>query len=111
MSGKNPKGAESPIARRLRLLRAAEGAENAYAFAARLGIEYKTYNNYENGYPIPMQAAGRLLQKIPGFSIDWLVAGREEALSFDLRRRLEAAALAEAQQRGVGRGGRAKARR
>jgi hypothetical protein len=49
------------------------------------------YSNFENGYPLPRDAAISLVMLVPGLTTDWLFMGREAGLSVDLRRRLREA--------------------
>jgi transcriptional regulator with XRE-family HTH domain len=83
---------DNEIAKRLRILREAEGEDSSSAWAERMGFSAQQYSNYENGYPLPRDPAMVLAREIPGLTIDWLFIGREEGLSFDIRRRLRAAA-------------------
>lgn len=85
-------GRDSEIAKRLRILREAEGEDSSSAWAERMGLTAQQYSNYENGHPLPRDPAIVLAREIPGLTTDWLFMGREEGLSFDLRRRLRAAA-------------------
>lgn len=73
---------------RLRLLRTALGYETASSFAAFLGIIQQRYNAFENGSPLSREIAFRLVQKIPGLSLDWLYFGKAEGLPLELARRL-----------------------
>lgn len=92
-----PNEAEVEEAHRMRLLRRAEGfAESAMAFAKRVGWTPTQLYNYESGFRrVPRDAALQLLKVTPGFDPVWLWTGEERGLSFDLRRRIEEARLAE----------------
>lgn len=81
----------SQVAHRLQLLRIAVSGNNQSAFAARLGIEPRRWNNFERGSPLSKEIAILLAQKIPGVSLDWLYLGKVEALPFALQRELELA--------------------
>ena len=84
-------GRESPGARRLRILRLAEGYENAASWAKYVGIGITQLSNYENGIPISKNAAVQLANRVPGLTTDYLLRGKEEGLSVDLRARLRKA--------------------
>jgi hypothetical protein len=85
-------GRDIEIAKRLRILREAEG-EDSLGLGRAHGAEGASSNsNYENGYPLPRDPAIVLAREIPGLTTDWLFMGREEGLSFGLRRRLRMAA-------------------
>jgi transcriptional regulator with XRE-family HTH domain len=87
----------SEEARRMRLLRRAEGfANSVQAFAKRVGWAPNQLTNYESGFRrVPRDAALQLLKVTPGFDPVWLWTGEERGLSFDLRRRIEEARQAE----------------
>ena len=79
------------LAKRLRVLRnfVAGGAHGSRAaFAARIGIEYKRWNNFERGFPIPRDMAIHLVQAIHGLTLDWIYLGREDGLPVKLQREL-----------------------
>jgi transcriptional regulator with XRE-family HTH domain len=84
-------GANAPVARRLRLLRAAGGYTTATAFANKLGISVARYLNFEGGKPLSIEVAMKIVQAIPGCSLDWLYNGERRGLSFGLNERLSAA--------------------
>jgi hypothetical protein len=84
-------GRHSPIARRLRVLRKAEGDARPVVWAKRVGWSISKLSNYESGYPLSKNAAIGLAKLIPGLTTDWLFLGREQGLSVDLLRRIEAA--------------------
>ena len=92
MHTKETGGRNSPGAKRLRHLRRAEGGVSSSTWAARMGMTRPQISNYENGLPLSKNAAVRLAQQIPGLTTDWLLMGREEGLSVDLRLRLRKAA-------------------
>lgn len=92
----------SEVARRLSVLREAVAGENQTAFATRLGIEVKRWNNFERGYALSKEIAFLLVQKIPGVTLDWLWLGNESGLPLKLQMELAEAeklipARAEAQ--------------
>jgi DNA-binding transcriptional regulator YiaG len=75
-------------ASRLRRLRDAYHFASASAFAATLGIPVTTYNSFENGAPLSRQAAFKIVQKIPGITLDWLYFDKPDGLPLDVLRRL-----------------------
>lgn len=82
----------SPEARRLRLLRQAEGygPSQQAAFAKRLGWSQSEMSMYENGERrVPRGKVLEMHKTIPGFAPLWFTEDRREGLSFDLRRRIE----------------------
>jgi hypothetical protein len=81
----------SQVAQRLQLLRKAVSGDNQTAFAAKIGIEVRRWNNFERGSPLSKEVAILLARKIPGVSLDWLYLGRLETLPFALQQELEAA--------------------
>lgn len=91
MHTKESGGRQSPTAKRLRLLRVAEGGDNSSRWAARMGLTLPQLSNFENGVPLSKVAAIAMATKVPGLTTDWLFMGREEGLSVDLRRRLQEA--------------------
>lgn len=84
-------GKHSPIARRLRVLRKAEGDPRPIVWSKRVGWSISQLSNYESGVPLSKKAAIGLATLIPGLTTDWLFLGREQGLSVDLLRRLESA--------------------
>ena len=60
-----------------------------------MGMGVQQYSNYENGFPLPRDAAITLATTVPGLTTHWLFMGREEGLSVDLCRRLRQAALVD----------------
>lgn len=102
MAKVNKNGPQDEEALRLRLLRRAEGFDkNAQGFAARVGWTPTQLSNFETGgRRVPRDAALQLLKRVPGFDLAWLWTGEERGLSFDLRRRIEEARQAEAQETG-----------
>jgi len=90
----------SPVARRLRQLRRAEGfGASQTAFAAKIGWLQSELSMFENGTrPPPAMKILGLHKAIPGFDPLWLTEGRQEGLSHDLRQRLEANYMDPAQE-------------
>lgn len=81
-------GKNSGTAKRLRQLRRAEGFTMASAFADKIGITASRLSNFEAGMPLSIDAAKKIVAKVPGMSLDWLYFGREDALPLALRQRL-----------------------
>jgi hypothetical protein len=80
------------IARRLRVLRhyiAGNEAGSRQRFAARVGLEYKRWNNFERGLPLNRDVAIHLVKAIHGLTLDWVYLGREDGLPLKLQRDLE----------------------
>ena len=85
------------IARRLRILRhlvSGGGHGSRAQFAARIGIEYKRWNNFERGFPLPRGMAIHLVRAIDGLTLDWIYLGRQDGMSMRLQRELEEAGKA-----------------
>ena len=79
---------DDPLAERLSRLRKSLGYETGVAFAAFLGISAQRWNNIEGGYPLSKDMAFKLVQSVPGLTLDWLYFGRADGLPLDLARRL-----------------------
>jgi DNA-binding XRE family transcriptional regulator len=84
-----------PVAKRLRLLRAACGYKTATAFANKLGISVPRYVNFEGGKPLSIEVALKVVQTVPGCSLDWLYMGERRGLSVGLDERLSASSTKE----------------
>ena len=84
-------GRESPGARRLRLIRMAEGGDKPAVWAQRVGMTVTQLSNYENGIPISKNAAIRMANRIEGLTTDYILRGVEAGLSVDFQRRLREA--------------------
>ena len=96
------------IARRLRILRhhIAGGDHGSRArFAVQIGIEYKRWNNFERGYPMPRDMAIHLVRAIHGLTLDWIYLGRQDGMSLRLQRELEEAGKALTLSENPGPGG------
>lgn len=87
MSGKNT-GKNDPVARRVRRLREALGYESPGAFAALLDYSAQRWGNVENGLPLSRDVAFKLVQTVPGLTLDWLYFGKPDGLPLELARRL-----------------------
>ncbi|MFT4117501.1 hypothetical protein [Bradyrhizobium sp.] len=75
-------------AERLKGLRAAYGYQTNASFAAFLGLPVTTYNPAENGSRLSIDVATRIVQRIPGMTLDYLYFGKPDALPLDVLRRL-----------------------
>ncbi len=95
MAIKQKGGKWHPRAVRLRVLRTAMFGENSSSFARRLGIAVNRMNNFENGYPIPVEVANRIRAAVPGLTLDWIYHGDERALPFDMLTKLRSQAKAD----------------
>lgn len=63
--------------------------ENGHKFALDTGVGYKTWSRIENGWQRVSHAVWqKMARKCPGMAQEWLNWGTEEALPFDLRKRL-----------------------
>ncbi len=84
-------GKSNPKAQRLRLLRMAVFGENSAQFARRCRISAQRMGNFENGYPISIDAANRIRAAVPGITLDWLFHGDERALPVEMLNKLRSA--------------------
>ncbi len=62
------------IGERLVIIRKSTGWE-AEEFARRVGIGYKAWNNYENGYSIPWQSAMKVVKVLPWITTAYIYQG------------------------------------
>ena len=83
------------VAERLTLLRSVVSGENQTAFAARLGIETKRWNNFERGMSLSKEVAFLIVQKFPDVTLDWLWLGIESGLPVRFQRELAEAGKAK----------------
>jgi len=88
-----PAKAESDeaVADRLKLLRRVVSGESQTAFAARLGIETKRWNNFERGSPLSKEVAFLIVKKFPNVTLDWLWLGNADGMPVRFQRELEEA--------------------
>jgi transcriptional regulator with XRE-family HTH domain len=91
MNGGKWLGPDAPHAQRLRTLRKVLEFETAAAFAGRLGISPSRLSNVENGAPLGKDIAFRIVQRVPGMTLDWLWLGRPDGLPLRLAQKLEPA--------------------
>lgn len=84
--------------RRLKLMREIISGENQTDFAARLGVTFKRWANYERGYPVSRQVAWKLWDDF-GVSVEWLWYGAQGNVKPIFLERLKAAEDAEKEHR------------
>lgn len=89
MADEDPESNEA-VGERLRQLRHSYGFAKSSGFAAFLGVSPTRWSNFERGLPLSRDMASRLVQRIPGLTLDWLYRGRPEGLPLELARRLGA---------------------
>lgn len=82
------KSKSSAAAQRLKRLRAILRYPTANAFAAFLKVSPQRWNNFENGTPLSREVAFRLVQSVPGLTLDWLYFGKPDGLPLSLAREL-----------------------
>lgn len=75
-------------AARVKLIRLVQGYATTQDFAAALKVKRQRLMNIENGYPLSIEVALRLVEVVPGLTLDWLFLGRESGLTVDLARRI-----------------------
>jgi transcriptional regulator with XRE-family HTH domain len=82
---------KAAVGKRLKAIRLASGIERK-EFVTRLGIGFADWNNYEDARMLlaPLSAA-KLVDLLPGLTLDWIYLGRSSGLDADLHRRLAAA--------------------
>jgi transcriptional regulator with XRE-family HTH domain len=82
---------KTAVGRRLKAIRLTSGIERK-EFVTRLGIGFADWNNYEDARMLlaPLSAA-KLVDLLPGLTLDWIYLGRSNGLDADLHRRLAAA--------------------
>lgn len=86
------KETEDPISRipqRLQLLRKMIAGESQTAFAAKLGIDVKRWNNFERGSPLSKEVAILIVRTFPDITLDWLFLGRTDGLTQKRQRELD----------------------
>jgi hypothetical protein len=88
-------GYSPDVARRLRVLREyiAPGL-SMRQFCANYNFGYTNWHNYEKGFSVPNEVGLRIVEMVPGLSLDWLYRGRADGMAHDLVmafRRTEAA--------------------
>jgi hypothetical protein len=84
------------VGRRLKALRAVAWTDHK-GFCAKCGIGLADWNNYEAANMLlPPNVGGKLVENIPGLTLDWLYLGRTNGLDGDLQRKLAAAEAGKA---------------
>jgi transcriptional regulator with XRE-family HTH domain len=73
---------------RLTRLREVSNFASQTAFAKHLDISVARWSNFENGKPLSIEIAQKLVRITPGLTLDWLYNGERRGLSVDLDRRL-----------------------
>jgi plasmid maintenance system antidote protein VapI len=81
-------GRNAPHAMRVRCVRIAERFPTAKAFAEAIGVQPPRLANIENGHPLSIDVAQRIVTRFPWYSLDWLYNGREDALNATTRQAL-----------------------
>lgn len=79
------------VSKRLRILRhhvVGGGHGSQTRFVAMLNIEHSRWSNLERGFPLARDMAIKLVQAVPGLSLDWLYLGRPDGMSSVLQREL-----------------------
>jgi plasmid maintenance system antidote protein VapI len=84
-------GRNAPHAVRIRSVRFAERFPTAKAFAEAIGVQPPRLANIENGHPLSIDVAQRIVHRFPWYSLDWLYNGREDTLSAVTRQALREA--------------------
>lgn len=95
MHVKQSGGKHSPVARRMRWIRLAEGETNSTRWAKRMGWSVPQLSNYENGVLISRDAAIKMAEQVSGLTTDYILRGKTDGMTLDLRRRLEEVEAAE----------------
>jgi hypothetical protein len=96
MANGRPESNEA-VSERLRILRTTVSGDSQTAFAARLGVEVKRWNNFERLMPLSKEVAFLVVKKFPDVTLDWLFLGKEDGLS--VRRQREFAEAEKALRR------------
>jgi transcriptional regulator with XRE-family HTH domain len=97
----NKPGAKSndPTPQLLRAIRRARGFETAKEFADFLEVTPNRYGNIESGkYELSKDIALRIVDKVPGMTLDWLFRKSRDGLNAALYQRLEVAAVQVAEE-------------
>ena len=91
-------GAENPeVTQRMQVLALAfkDRYSNLAAFAAAMGLSYNQWNNiHSSGFPLSKDVAFKLVQALPGLTLDWLWFGYRQGLSHEIIQRLDKASAA-----------------
>ena len=78
-------GATPDVAHRLHVIREylAPG-KSMRQFCADQGFGYTNWHNYERGFDVPKNTGMRIVDLLPGLSLDWLYRGGPDGMAFDL---------------------------
>jgi transcriptional regulator with XRE-family HTH domain len=88
-----------PIPQRLRAIRIAQGFDHAKEFAEFLEVSAERYGNIEAGSSeLSKKIAFRIVDKVPGMTLDWLFLKSRDGLNPALHQRLEVAAVQVAEE-------------
>jgi hypothetical protein len=93
----DPEFTPQRIARRLRVLRfrvCGNDVGSQSRFALLVGIKIRRWNNYEHAWPLPRDAAVRIVLHTPGLTTDWIWLGRPHGMPQMLVQELEAFGIA-----------------
>lgn len=73
------------VAERLRVLREyITPGTSLRQFCLKYNFGYTNWHNYEKGYNVPSEVAMRIVDLVPGLTLDWLYRGRFDGMAFDL---------------------------
>jgi hypothetical protein len=84
------------VAKRLKAIRSVAETDHKQ-FVGRLGIGLADWNNYEGARMLlSPQVAAKLVEHVPGLTLDWIFLGRSNGLDPDLHRKLAEAGAGKA---------------
>jgi hypothetical protein len=87
---------KTAVGKRLKAIHTVTGIERKQ-FVERLGIGLADWNNYEGARMlVSVQVAAKLVERVPGLTLDWIFLGRTTGLDPDLSPRLAAAEAGKA---------------
>lgn len=69
--------------------------ETQEVFAARIGVPFKRWNQYERGFPLPRNTAALIRSRISIGILEWIWFGDETFIPDEFRERLRAVEKAE----------------
>jgi hypothetical protein len=79
---------DEAVAGRVRRLREVLEYPTSTAFAGFLDVGVNRWINVENGFPLSKDLALKIVQRVPGLTLDWLYLGKDDGLPFHLARKL-----------------------
>lgn len=94
-----PPTGDTVLAERMKQLRISLGFSVEAAFAAYLGVSPQRWGNVEDGLPLGKDLAFRIVQRVPGVTLDWLWLGKTDGLSFEMVRKLGIGTAADQSER------------